>query len=241
MADFVSPIIGNSINGGDGGIPYLPYVQSHWKLDETTGNALNALDSTYDFTETGTVPAAAGKLDGCRGVFSTSNYFALNNAKYDTQKFLVEGWFNTSAASDKVIMAKGIFATGGWQIYLLSANNALRFNAHGGWQFDSSTTGLNDGGWHHFACARIATSGADGARIYIDGANDADVNVTGNYTTDPGQNATIAVQRNVTSPFVGLLDDITYWDTVPATWGEIDTLVTQRWNGGNGRRWSVDP
>ena len=58
-------------------------LQGWWKLDEASGSAVDSHGSNT-LTQTGTVGAATGKIDGARD-FSTSNYFSIaSNASLST-------------------------------------------------------------------------------------------------------------------------------------------------------------
>ena len=60
-------------------IELLTDLVSYYKLDETSGNAVDS-HSTKDLTETGTVPnVASGIINSGRGAFSNSNYFSNDN------------------------------------------------------------------------------------------------------------------------------------------------------------------
>lgn len=65
----------------------------HWKMNEANGNALDAL-GVRDLTETGTVPAQGGKINGARGLFSSSNYFTVSHGTTfsDAQDISVCAW-----------------------------------------------------------------------------------------------------------------------------------------------------
>jgi len=58
---------------------------------------------------------------------------------------------------------------------------------------------------------------------------------TGTTFTKSTNNLRIAVRANATEPFQGLLDDLTYWTTVPANWTDVEAIITQRYNAGAGR------
>lgn len=93
----------------------------HWKMNEASGNALDAL-GVRDLTQTGTVPAqAGGKINGARGAYSTSNYFSRANGTFlSTQNFSIACWvkcINTTIGTRDVFANWGA-ATNNFQLYL---------------------------------------------------------------------------------------------------------------------------
>lgn len=71
----------------------------HWKLNEANGNALDAL-GVRDLTETGTVPAQTGKINGARGTYSASNHFGITATAFSSNdSFSFCAWVNTPSGS----------------------------------------------------------------------------------------------------------------------------------------------
>jgi len=51
-------------------------IVSYYKLDEASGNAIDADGGTHNLTETGTIDTQTGIISGARGVFGNSDYFS---------------------------------------------------------------------------------------------------------------------------------------------------------------------
>ena len=104
-------------------IPYPSGVYSHWKLDEASGNAIDARGN-HELTQVGTVSSGAGKVGTSRGGYTTGNYFTDNNDadnELGGDRFLVEGWFKTSLTNSQAICGKYFYNgsyTGGFSIIL---------------------------------------------------------------------------------------------------------------------------
>ena len=155
------------------GIKYPSGVYSHWKLDESSGNAID-VKSVTDLNEQGTVGSIAGKIDKGRGQYTSTTIFfksdLIQNSQYDIDVFLVEGWFKTgTTGTDQIIVSKWWNAAGmvGWVVQIRAADNKLEL-ALNGTSVCVSANAVTDDGWHYFLVGQLSNSGADNARLYID-------------------------------------------------------------------------
>lgn len=209
------------------------YVHSYWHMD-ATGNEPNVVQpSGYNLTMNGFVNSGPGKFNLARGMFSNSNNLSWpaassNTTPYDSLPFAIDGWFNTLSSTETGIMSK-TNGSNGWFIRQ-NASGTITFYA------DAisviSPLAYNDGSWHYFAAAVLSPSGANNTRLYIDGALvDADV---GTNMTPSSADMVVGFYSGFTAGYQGYLDDISYWNTVPASWAAFESIVTARWNSGTG-------
>lgn len=103
----------------------LTNLVSYWKLDEASGNALDAHGSNT-LTANGAPGATTGKLSGCRTFNGSSDYFAVaDNASLSTGDidFFLAGWVYQTSAGNQVFAGK--YDTGGTDAeYLLDGGGA---------------------------------------------------------------------------------------------------------------------
>lgn len=102
----LSEVNGQSLATSNG---LLTGLQSYWKLDEASGNALDAHGSNA-LTNNNSVGTTTGLLNGCRTFASASlRYFSLaDNASISTGdvSFAFAGWVYQTAATSQVIVSK---------------------------------------------------------------------------------------------------------------------------------------
>jgi PKD repeat protein len=149
----------------------------YWRLGETAGSVAadsGALGSpgSYKGSATRGVP---GVLDG---VSDSAVRFGANDALVSSTNsytnptvYSQESWFKTTTTSGGKIMGFGNSQTGTSSSYdrhvYMQDDGKLVFGAYTG-QLNTVTsdTAYNDGKWHQ----AVATQGADGMRLYVDGA-----------------------------------------------------------------------
>lgn len=137
------------------------------------------------------------------------------------QTFSVEAWFQTTTTSGGKLIGFGSSRTGSSSSYdrHVYMNNAgqLIFGVYPGSVQTVTTPGsYRDGGWHHV----VATLGADGMRLYVDGAlaaQRADVTSAQAYPGHwriAGDNLGSWTSQPSSSQFEGALDEVAVYDRV---------------------------
>lgn len=215
---------------------------SYWKLDEASGNALDAHGSN-DLTETsGTIDAATGKVGGARDfeVGDTEFFAHADNADLSTGDidFTWSAWVRLeSTGANRVVFAKWDFT--GQREYALFYNNAAdRF------EFDVSSNGQGSGatavradtlgapslatwyhlvGWHDSVNNQIgicANAGTADVAAHSTGVRDGSAGFAlGSFlATGAGD-----------SHWDGLIDEVGFWKRVLTS-----TERTALYNSGNG-------
>lgn len=229
------------IRTGEEFLAYPTGILAHWKLDETSGVAINAL-AGYAMTISGTIGYTSGKIDGARGNFSSgyTSWVAAGSSStiFDTTIFMVEGWFKISSATRGILISKSHAVNYGWLVDVESTNLRFRFGTGIGMTMVKIEYAVNDGLWHYFTCAVLATSGADNIRIFIDGQERAAGSGV-SWTKSTGNLIIGAFHTTPISRFEGLLDDICYHNSPPITWSEVSAFHVERYNNGNGLRYGT--
>lgn len=165
-----------------------PYVQAvatddvahFWRLGETGSSSADLVGGS-NLTLTGRLTrGTAGALSGDADKsteFNTSSISFLNNANgYSSKKeqgpdtFSLETWFKTTSTSGGKLIGFGSSQTGSSssydrQLYMNDAGQ-LYFGVYPGATNTVNTTeSYSDGAWHQ----AVATLGADGMKLYVDG------------------------------------------------------------------------
>ncbi len=218
-------------------------VQSYWKMNQASGGEPNfaSSGSTYNLVETGTVPSTTGHVVGinARGPYTTgTNYFTVPLASsfatpYDSQIFAAGFWMRTTLnGAFNNIMGKQNSVPQGWVIRV-NTSNFIEF------LYDASTLSsasgvVADSAWHLVYVANMATSGANNFRIYVD--NVEVFSNTGISFTPAAIDLGVGVNlRGGADAFLqGDLSLVQWWDSMPATWADFETIINGTWNGGAG-------
>ncbi len=224
------------------GIPAPPELVAYWKMDELTGDAIDALGAN-DLTEAGTVGSASGIIDKARGPYTNSStYFYWPTGSitsiFDASLFWAECWFKVSSTGGlRYIMGKGRIQSTGWSVYYNEAS--LMFDL-ANQKIGANGTAYADGDWHYCFVANRAGSGTNERRMYVDGslfAQGAGVS----FAKAPFA-LTIGVNGSLfNSAWPGYIDEMAYGTLsgTPYTWTELYDLQLARFNNGKGKRYVV--
>ena len=155
---------------------------SYWRMGESSGTAAADAVGTQPLTLRGTVTKnVAGALSGDNNramtFAGTTSSFAstTGTAVAGPTYFSTEAWIRTTSTRGGKIIGFGSSATGTSGSYdrhvYMSNNGELYFGVYPGSVKtvntpDNDGVRYNDGQWHHV----VATLGADGMKLYVDGA-----------------------------------------------------------------------
>lgn len=238
---------GGGYNGGDGGIVFPTELKYYYKLNESSGDAVDFL-AGYNFTQTGTVPSAAGIIGTSRGPMSAANYFSetTHETDFEKQTFLVEAFIKTTGSGANQDIFAHFNGTNNGYIFYMSSDNKVKVTYPAvTTDHVASTSTLNDGSWHYVVYANLVTSGVNNSRLYVDGVVNGQSTGVSFSTAGPLSVSPVNIGCNNVGarPFLGTLDDIAYWDltSTAKTWADIEAIITSRWNGGAGKGYSRDP
>ena len=221
------------------GIP--PYA--HWHLNEPSGSAV--WDSSGNgrncmtVNMTGSNRVAAKLNNGLNFVSASSQYVNCGDiASFErTDKFSVELWFKTTAASQRALIGRMQSSSPykGWEVGL--ANGHLYFYLISDYSSNNYIEALTTSiGWnndvpHHLVVTYDGSSTASGVKIYIDENNQALTIVKNTLAASivTSANCTIGT-RNGIIYYNGLLDEVVIYNKVLSV-----SEVSYRYNSGNGR------
>ena len=149
----------------------------YWRLDEASGataadSSTSGEDGTYvtgvTFGANGSPASGAGKAVTLNG---TSGLVVNKESWTNPRAYSAELWFKTTTVKGGKLIGFGNTATGlsaayDRQVVMLN-NGRLQFGTNGAVRSLAETpTAYNDGQWHHV----VATQGADGMNLWVDGA-----------------------------------------------------------------------
>jgi len=146
----------------------LDNLKHYWKLDESSGNAINAFGG-LDLTNTGTVTYVSGKINNSADFDGTSNQrlSASNNLGFDSGgNFSFSFWFSLDAFGAGYIVDLTSNTTNQRRILVyVGATNTVKLFASGN-EVESGT--LSTGTWYH--C--VVTSNSSGTlELFINGSS----------------------------------------------------------------------
>lgn len=198
--------------------PSYPRPIAYYKLDsdllDSSNNALFYGDPK-NLASVGSAQYVSGMdgqalgLDGSFYVKATDG--GLNDL-FDfgsNQDFSLSFWYKTSAAvADNYILAKGTSGAG-YRVFL-NSDGSISVNLHDGVHqvtITSSSSGTNDGEWHHFAGS--FNKGGLG-KIYIDGQPNVSTSIASILAMENAHDFTIGL--GVVSPFDVYMDEVKIYD-----------------------------
>lgn len=215
-------------------------LESYWKLDEASGNALDAHGSN-ELTDNNTVGSAAGKISNARDFeLANSEYFSrADNASLSTGDidFTFSAWLNFESlpVSCGILGKWGAAGSREYILYYIGgATNRLQFYvSNDGTAFTSVTASnhgaITTGTWRNVVCWH------DSVNNQIGIAGNAGTANTASHTTgvSDGAQEFVIGRDSGGAPggiyFDGLIDEVGFWKRV-VTSGER----TELYNGGNG-------
>jgi hypothetical protein len=182
---------------------------SYYKLDEASGNALDA-HSTNDLTDTNTVGTATGKINNGRDFESGSTeYFFRSSAIVTSLPISVGCWIKLESTGDQVIFS--LDASSGTEIleFIVNAGKlSIFYNTSGGGGFVvAGSTTLSSGVWYYASFSAESAS----SQLYINGVSEG----TGGMTM-PSVNQTHIGTRMFSGSrdeyFDGIIDELGVWN-----------------------------
>jgi hypothetical protein len=204
-----------------------------WKLDETSGNAVDVL-GVYTGTSTAITYTASGKIGRCYTFNGTSSNVSFGNVLKPTNKFTISAWIKTTnTTGETTILDCKAYGSNweGYQFFMNGTQVALTLYSNTATQLDYETkpTGagtLGDGTWHHI----VATWDGTNVYLYADNFKSA----ASPYSTTLVYNASNSlVMGNSPADAVwttGDIDNVYIWNRALGTLG-VDSLYTKENTG----------
>ncbi|MCU1438799.1 MAG: domain containing protein [Naasia sp.] len=170
-----------TVSGADRAGAYADTVladnpRDYWRFSETSGTAVADMTGPFPVTGTGVTRNAGGALAGDSdpaATFAGSSSSYASTRTYDAlgHSYSVEAWFRTDSTTGGKIVGFGDAATGSSAVtdrnVYMNANGQVLFGVdNGARRTITSLNRYNNNEWHHV----VATLGANGMRLYVDGA-----------------------------------------------------------------------
>lgn len=211
---------------GDSEPKLLTGLAAYYKLDETSGDALDYLGS-HDGSVTAT-QGVSGKINTCYSFNGTTDFVDCGVLS-SSHSFSVSAWVQKEGGGAKVVASSG--NTSGFSFRITGSNYLELLKNYGG-LVGSSTTIVPSGTLSHIAVTYDGVSGA--YAFYIDGVQSGSGLNSMDFTLGTFTIGAITLWNNAKGDFFnGLIDEVGYWNR-PITQAEVAQLY------GNGNGLSVD-
>lgn len=218
----------------------LANLTAYWKMDEASGNAIDAHGSN-DLTINGALGSTAGKVNNCRTFGGSGVYFSLaDNADMSVgdEDFTFAGWvYISDKTATRSIFSKfrGSAGARSYGCDYLSSSDRFRFYVSPDGSAATTVTADNFGSpstltWYFIVCWH--DSSANTINIQINGGTaDSAAHSTGVF--DSTTDFELGRRNTDNNPLVGRLDEWGFWKrTLTAT------EKTFLYNSGAGRTYS---
>jgi hypothetical protein len=187
-----------------------------WKLDETSGNAVD-VKGVYTGTSTGITYTASGKLGRCYTFNGTSSNVSFGNVIKPTSAITISAWVKTSNTStDGSVIDCHIYGTN-WEGYQLItyADGTIGFflGTNTSTMLDMSAnpiypTLVTNGAWHHI----VATWNGTTAYIYEDNIQSTGTTFSTAIVYNASNSLYLGQQPDATHKFTGDIDMVYIWN-----------------------------
>ncbi len=193
--------------GASGNLRILFTPSSIGTKNATVRISNNGCDTTFTFAIEGTgyTPATGISLDG------TDDHISINhNSAFNINTFTLEAYFKTSETGSQAIISKYDATNGnGFSMYLTEFGLRFQYTVSNiNTSVLSSSSGLNDGNWHHVAIA----FGNGELKSYIDGVLDKE-HTYNNVPNAPTNTESLLIGHSTfdSTYFNGDIDEVRFW------------------------------
>jgi len=230
----------------------LPTPLAHWKLNETSGTALDNAEGTATYD--GTLSVNASTVTSAGATANTGTSIDFGGAAYatvsdndvfsfgdgtDDSPFSVSAWvYVTATANKQVIISKASAPSVGEWLLQLSPAETVQFYLVGGGYIRADSSALSLNAWNHIVATYDGSSSETGMNVYVNGVNDT-VSQTevGAYTamTAGALDVIIGSESDGENKFQDKLDDVRIYAI------ELNAnTVAALYNSGNGTQVTGD-
>jgi hypothetical protein len=231
-----SHYLGMSSSGGSSSqyTSLLSSLVAYWKLDETTGNAVDEVNSNT-LTNNGTVTFSSGRINNAAAL-SSGKYFSIADANQTglniTGDMALSFWVKFSSLPTSggfvTLLSRRSGTSAGWELSLTdvgSGNYDMVFEDENGTpHYSTITTSLSTGTWYHFVLNWTNSSHA--FELY---KNNSSVGTNTNAVALTGGTLAFTIGASASSPSAQV-DEVGIWSRT-LTANEVSGL----YNSGNGR------
>jgi len=206
---------------------YNDQPSSYWRLDESSGTTAaddsnNGNTGQYGTGVTLGTPGALVSYPGDTAVTldgASDGVISGSTAGASPSSFSTELWFKTTTTSGGKLIGFGNSQTGlssnyDKQVYMTDSGQLVFGTYNGGTDTVISSNSYNDGSWHYL----VATQGANGMALYVDGALTGSNTVTTNqsytgYWRIGGDNLNSWPYQPTSDYFAGSVDEAAVYPT----------------------------
>jgi hypothetical protein len=166
-------------DGGSGDPPDAGGQEGHYTFEEGTGTTVgDSSGAGLDGTASGGMSWSTGKIGSYAGDFDgTDDYVSMSAPVIPTGAKTIAVWLKTSQTSAGVICSTEAGNSANHGVRISSSSTEFRFTVRKGTEgsdnFEIDASAINSGAWRHVACTWDGTTGAGGAKVYIDGTEDS--------------------------------------------------------------------
>lgn len=199
-------------------MPIKTGLISYWKLDEASGNALDAHGSS-SLTGTASPGTTTGLISGSRTFNGSTQYFSIaDNTDLSMSgtgnNLTISLWVKFNSVTTSVMLCKGnnVTTTAGvaYSIYYSTTSNTFVFRVSSASvntlinasAFGSASTGV----WYHILAKYDATAGTISIKV-----NNGTANSTSHTTGIQNESLAFQLGRDTSRFFNGTLDEIGLW------------------------------
>lgn len=204
--------IGISLSSGSSST-LLSGLMGYWKLNETSGNAVDSSGNSYTGTSSNISYNASGKISRCYTFNGSSSKVVIGNVIKPTTAFSMSVWTKDGGQStERNIIGHTIYDTAwrGWRFTRYNDNAAGVLLTDGAGQFLDVTFGNNysNDAWHH----TVFTWNGTTAYVYKDGVKNT--GWSWNYTIGYGttHNLTLGANNTGSNVYDGEVDEVGIWN-----------------------------
>jgi hypothetical protein len=208
-------------------MPITDSLISHWKLDEASGNAIDA-HGAFDLTDTNTAASVTGKINNGRDLDITKSFNGAGEFAFADEDFTLACWVKLASKPALGFILNKFSGTAGYSMSYDSGSDRFRFAVG---DSDSSHTELADvlgspstGVWYYIVAWHDSTANTVNIKIN-NGATDS-----GSYSagiTSFGADFLLGFPGS--NSIDGVVDEASVWERVLT-----EQEMTDLYNGGDG-------
>lgn len=220
---------------------YLTWLKFYLRMEEASGDRVDAHNSLAFTTYTGTIGSTTGKVDDCVDFVSAdASYLTrqLASGYFPTAGFALSFWFNldTIASNQALVYYYGASSTV-WQVAYSQVSGKLVAITDGAVTLESSTA-ISASTWYHVAFLAYGSA----ARLYLNNVEEDSTVWSGSITADASSYCSIGAIGSGGAPSQcvdGKIDELAYFRDVTFTsQADRDNFVAWLYNSGSGLSYS---
>lgn len=211
LVDIIQPVMWSYLSFTDTG-ELTDSLLSYWKMDESSGNLIDALGYKNLSISGAPTPQQTGKINYCWSYDGVDDFHGVSDTLYlnHRDKFTASAWVKTAATDSDGAIVGAIDGAGsgwGWFLNIISTTGYARFNLYDGTthNYTTGTTDVADQAWHHIVITYDGTT----ATIYVDGTSEG-TPVTADIVY--AQYAFFRINRSDGQYLDASIDNIAYWN-----------------------------